>query len=217
MKTAWMAMLLLAAAGASQAGTPAASTTIYKYVDESGRVTYSNKPMKGATVVELEPLTTIVTPPAVLAAKSNFTISNDRGTPPASERPAQVEKASYTVDKPRAAIATVTPIGPTAMVTPDTQRSRDNDRRRILEDELAREQQSLERTRAAILEEQQNPQLVAAVRAAQAVSEPTPSQLAQMRDTLDKVSGRIRGLQATASDQEKNVDALKRELASIKS
>src|SRR4051812_7314461 len=106
MKTAWMAMLLLAAAGATQAGTTQAGTTIYKHVDESGRVTYSNKPMKGATVVELEPLTTIVTPPAVLAAKSNFTISNDRGTPPVAERAAHVEKAAYTVDRSRAGVAT---------------------------------------------------------------------------------------------------------------
>jgi hypothetical protein len=214
MKTAWMAMLLLVASGAAQAQ---GGTTIYKHVDESGRVTYSNKPMKGATVVELEPLTTIPTPPAVLAAKSNFTISNAQGTPPAAEPTPKLEKAAYTVDKPRAAIATVTPIGPTAMVSPDTQRSRDHDRRRILEEELAREEQSLARTRGALLEEQQNPQLVAAVRAAQQASDPTPSQLAQMRNTLDKVSGRIRGLQATAAEQEKNVDALKRELAAIKS
>jgi hypothetical protein len=214
MKTALMAMLLLFVGHAS--AQPA--TTIYKHVDESGRVTYSNKPMKGAMVVDLEPLTTIPTPPAVLAAKSNFTISNDHGTPPpAPERAPQLEKAAYTVDKPRAAVATVTPIGPTAMVSPDTQRSRDGDRRRILESELTREEQSLARTRASILEEQQNPQLVAAVRAAQQATDPTPSQLAQMRETLDKVSGRIRGLQATAVEQEKNVDALKRELAAIKS
>jgi hypothetical protein len=212
MKTAWMAMLWLAAAATAQAAGPQAGSTIYKLVDESGRVTYSNKPMKGATVVELEPLSTIPTPPAVIAAKSTIPISNDKGTPPAQP---QIEKASYTVDKPRA-VAIVTPL-PTAMVSSDTQRSRDNDRRRILEEELAREEQSLERTRAALMEEQQNPRLIAAVRAAQQAADPTPSQLAQLREDLDKVSGRIRGLQATASEQEKNVEALKRELAAIKS
>ena len=36
-----------------------AQTTIYKHVDDSGRVTYSNKPMKGAVTLDLEPLTTI--------------------------------------------------------------------------------------------------------------------------------------------------------------
>ena len=53
MKLVWIASLALCA-------TPViAQTTIYKHVDESGHVTYSNKPMKGATVMELEPITII--------------------------------------------------------------------------------------------------------------------------------------------------------------
>ena len=60
MKTVWIASLAMAAA------MPAAfaQSTIYKHVDESGRVTYSNKPMKGAAVMDLEPLTTIPASPA---------------------------------------------------------------------------------------------------------------------------------------------------------
>jgi hypothetical protein len=69
MKTVLIASLAVAFSTAALA-----ETTIYKLVDESGRVTYSNKPMKGATVVELEPITTLPTPPAVLSAKSNFTL-----------------------------------------------------------------------------------------------------------------------------------------------
>jgi Domain of unknown function (DUF4124) len=190
-----------------------AETTIYKHVDESGRVTYSNKPIKGGTVVELEPLTTIPTPPAVLAAKANFTLSDANGSP-------RIEKASLTVDKPARAkpVAVVTPIGPTAMlsVDVDTQKKRDGDRRRILEQELGVEQQSLERVRASIREEQQNPQLVAAVHALQQAGDASPSQMAQMRNDLDRVSGRIRGLQATASEHEQNVEALHKELAALK-
>ena len=59
MKTVCIACL--AAALASPAW---AQTTIYKLVDENGHTTYSNKPMKGATVVDLEPLTTIPSTPA---------------------------------------------------------------------------------------------------------------------------------------------------------
>jgi len=59
MKTVWIASL------AAALSSPVwAQSTIYKHVDDSGRVTYSNKPMKGAVVVDLEPLTTIPSSPA---------------------------------------------------------------------------------------------------------------------------------------------------------
>ena len=209
MKTGSVAM---AAIAAMCCATALADTTIYKHVDDSGRVTYSNKPMKGATVVELEPLTTIPTPPAVLAAKNNFTLSDANGTP-------KVQKASYTIEKPQdKKVAIVTPIGPTAMLSVDaqTQRKRDEDRRRILEQELAAEEQSLEHVRASMVEEQRNPQLVAAVRALQQANDATPAQLVLLRNDLDKSSGRIRGLQSTAADHEQNIEALKKELAALK-
>src|SRR5260221_5965886 len=57
MRTVWIASLAAALAGSAWA-----QTTIYKLVDESGRTTYSNKPMKGATIVELDPLTTFTAP-----------------------------------------------------------------------------------------------------------------------------------------------------------
>ena len=197
MKTGSVAMAVIAAMCCCGV---LADTTIYKHVDESGRVTYSNKPMKGATVVELEPLTTIPTPPAVLAAKSNFTLSDANGSP-------HVQKASLTIDKPqeKKPVAIVLPIGPTAMLSVDTQtqKKRDEDRRRILQQELA-------------AEEQRNPQLVAAVRALQQANDAAPSQLAQLRNDLDKSSGRIRGLQSTAADHEQNIEALKKELAALK-
>jgi len=151
----------------------------------------------------------------VIAAKSNFTVSDANGSPPP-----RIEKASLSVDKPLKpkAVALVSPIGPTAMLSVDsqTQKKRDDDRRRILEQELATEQQSLERVRASLREEQQNPQLVAAVRAAQQAVDPSPSQLVQLRNDLDKASGRIRGLQATATEHEQNIEALRKEIGALK-
>jgi hypothetical protein len=208
MKTVLMASLAIAFSA-----TALAQTTIYKHVDDSGRVTYSNKPIKGASVVDLEPLTTIATPPAVIATAkgSNFTISNDKGSPPA------IEKASLTVDRPAKAVAIVTPI-PTTLASVDTQvqKKRDNERRRILEQELAQEEETLGTVRGSIQQEQQNPMLVAAVRSAQQASDPSPAQLAEMRNALDKASGRIRGLQATAAEHEKNIEALRKELGALK-
>lgn len=48
--------------GLAQSAGQAPSTTIYKLVDESGKVTYSNLPMKGAVKVELDPITTMSLP-----------------------------------------------------------------------------------------------------------------------------------------------------------
>jgi hypothetical protein len=178
-----------------------AQTTIYKHTDESGRVTYSNRPMKGAVVLELEPLSTLsnfvapATAPGAAAAK---------GTNKAGAKP------DVAVVAPRAAPVT------TASIDRETQKGRDEVRRRILEDELAQEEKALAEARKALLEERQNPTLIAAVRVAQQASDPTPAQQAEMRANIDRASGRIRGLQATVAEHEKNVEALKKELGALK-
>lgn len=191
MKIVWMAGL----AAVAMSGAAWSQSTIYKHVDESGRVTYTNKPMKGATVMELDPITTIPATPAPAA-------------PIAVKAVARVEVVDR-ADKPA--------VQPTlAAIEPQVQRKRDNDRRRILEEELTREEQTLTQVRDSILQEQQNPQLVAAVRAMQQANEPSPTQMAEMRGNIEKASGRIRGLQATVAEHEKNIEALKKELGALK-
>ena len=194
MKVVWIAGLALMASSA------VAQSTIYKHVDDSGRVTYSNKPMKGAVVLDLEPLTVIQSAPAPVAAKAS----------------AHVEKSEAAPREAKPAVATVTPVPTLAAVEPSVQRRRDDDRRRILEDELAREEQSLTTARDSLTQEQQNPALVAAVRNAQQAVDPSPAQLAEFRSTIDKASGRIRGLQSTVAEHEKNIEALKKELGALK-
>ena len=191
MKIVWMAGLAVALSGAAWA-----ETTIYKHVDENGRVTYSNKPMKGATVLELDPITTIPATPAVAVAP-----------PPAAKAVATLER----LDKP-AAVATPT----LASIDANVQKRRDNDRRKILEEELTREEDSLAEARASISQEQQNPTLVAAVRAMQTTQDPSAAQLVEMRNNIEKASGRIRGLQSTVAEHEKNIEALKKELGALK-
>lgn len=202
MKSLWFAGLALVATS-----TAFAQSTIYKHVDASGRVTYSNKPMKDATVVELEPLTTIPsTPLGVLRAQ-----------PGAADKAAVAKVEANAELKPSVAI--VTPLPQTvasARIDTGTQKRRDEARRRILSEELEREEQMLSETRRSLLSEQQNPELVAAVRLAQQATDPTPSQLAEFRRNIDKASGRIRGLQATVAEHEKNIEALKKELGALK-
>ena len=194
MKIVWIASLAVAATTSTFA-----QTTIYKQVDESGRVTYSNKPMKGATVMELEPITLIPGLPSSAVAHTRAVATLDR------------------VDTPKPAPSAAAPALPTlASIEPQVQRKRDDDRRRILEDELQREEQSMNEVRSSLTQEQQNPVLIAAVRAAQQASDPTPSQIVEMRNSIDKASGRIRGLQATVAEHEKNIEALKKELGALK-
>ena len=190
MKIVWIAGLAVAMSSAAWA-----QTTIYKHVDENGRVTYTNKPMKGATVLELDPITTIPATPALAIAPA-----------PAAKAVATLER----LDKPAAAAPTL------ASIDANVQKRRDNDRRKILEEELTREEDSLAEARASISQEQQNPTLVAAVRTMQTTAEPSPAQLAEMRSNIEKASGRIRGLQSTVADHEKNIEALKKELGALK-
>ena len=194
MKTVWIASFAVALA------SPAvAQTTIYKLVDDNGRVTYSNKPMKGAVVVELEPITTIPATPA--------------GNMVAQPRPAASPEKAEARAEAKPAVAIVTPL---ASVDPQLQKRRDDGRRKILESELEREEQSLAGLRKTLAEEQQNPQLIAAVRMAQQAAEPTASELLEFRKNIDKASGRIRGLQSTVAEHEKNIEALKKELGALK-
>ncbi|HUP97040.1 MAG TPA: DUF4124 domain-containing protein [Usitatibacter sp.] len=208
MKTVWIAAVALLASPSAFA-----QTTIYKYVDESGRITYSNKPMKGGVVIDLEPLTTIPgTPAGVLV--------NRAGAAPAATP--VMEKSDEPRAEARPAVAVVTPVpGAKAMlasvsVEPSLQKRRDSERRRILEDELKTEEEALTSVRNSLLLEQQNPQLIAAVRIAQQTADPSPAQLAEFRNNIEKASGRIRGLQATVAEHEKNVEALKKELGALK-
>jgi hypothetical protein len=196
MKTLWIGVAVSLASPLALA-----QATIYKHVDANGHVTYTNRPMKGATVLDLEPLVTMpgFTPPASPADKTAA-----RALEKLSVKPA------VAVVTPRALPTTV------ASIDRDTQKGRDEVRRKILEDELAQEEQSLVQARKALLEERQNPTLIAAVRVAQQATDPTPAQQAEMRAAIDKASGRIRGLQATVAEHEKNVEALKKELGGQK-
>ena len=198
MKTVWIASAALMCAPVL------AQTTIYKLVDDSGHVTYSNKPMKGATVVELDPITTIPTPPEVALVRASLGVS----------RPADTASSNM---ESKSAVATLTPL-PTSLAAVDlqTQKRRDDTRRHILEDELQKEQESLDIARTSLTREQQNPELVAAVKLAQNADNPTPAQQVAFRVGIDKVSGRIRGLQATVSEHEKNIEALRKELGALK-
>jgi Domain of unknown function (DUF4124) len=197
MKTVWIASLAIAASTSAFA-----QTTIYKHVDDGGHITYSNKPMKGAIVMELDP---IMVMPATPVA-----------TPMAQKAANLVERSDARADA-KPAVANLAPVKTSlASIEPQVQKRRDGDRRKILEQELRQEEDSLTSAHDALVQEQQNPMLIAAVRVAQQAAEPTPSQMVEFRANIDKASGRIRGLQATVAEHEKNIEALNKELGALK-
>jgi hypothetical protein len=207
-----MRMLWIAAVAVLSSPVALAQVTIYKHVDDQGRTTYSNKPMKGATVLDLEPLTTIPGSPSgsLQPAAPNIVIAvPEKGDAKPEMKPA----VALVVPLPAGARAQPQTL---ASVDTNTQKRRDDTRRKILDQELQEEEKLLADARQNLSSEQQNPILIAAVRVAQQATDPTPSQQAEFRKNIDKASGRIRGLQATVAEHEKNVEALRKELGALK-
>lgn len=219
MKKLWIAGLVALASTSSLA-----QSVIYKHIDASGRITYSNKPMKDATVVELEPITTIPATPAGMLqpqpapeARPPAKVAAPAITPARSVETTAEAKADNI--KPAVAIVSAVPAASAASfakIESSVQKKRDEERRKILAEELDREEQMLTSVRKSLVDEQQNPDLIAAVRLVQNTAEPTATQQLDLRQKLDKASGRIRGLQATVAEHEKNIEALKKELGAFK-
>lgn len=219
MKKLWIAGLVALASTSALA-----QSVIYKHIDASGRITYSNKPMKDATVVELEPITTIPATPAGMLqpqpapeARPPAKVAAPAITPARSVETTAEAKADNI--KPAVAIVSAVPAASAASfakIESSVQKKRDEERRKILAEELDREEQMLTSVRKSLTDEQQNPDLIAAVRLVQNTAEPTAAQQLDLRQKLDKASGRIRGLQATVAEHEKNIEALKKELGAFK-
>lgn len=144
-----LALLILAALLA----LPAAAE-IYKYVDENGRITYTNVPKKGAKKLDLDPIS---------AAKTR----NNTG-------PATFPK-----------------------IDNQTQKKRDDQRKQILQEELATEEKSLADAKTA-LRDGESQRLGDEVR------------------NYPKYLDRIKKLKDNVALHEKNIEALKRELGELK-
>ena len=134
---------------------------IYKFVDERGRVTYSNIPTKGARKLYLDPVTVV----------------------PAT--------------KTKTAVSSITPSN-FPKVAADTQKARDEVRRRILEDELAEELKLLSESKETLVEAE-------VARGDKDASKLPAKYLERMQQLRDSMSLHV-----------KNIQALKIEIANLK-
>lgn len=110
----------------------AVASTIYRYVDKDGNVTFTNMPMPGAQAINITPANTDGAAPG-------------KAAPRAAPRPRQ---PAANVQVPS--------------VDAGTQRNRDEGRRRILQSELDNEQQALGEARQALAEARRKPGMAAA-------------------------------------------------------
>lgn len=141
----------------------ASADTLYKCMDDSGVVLYTNQKgsARNCTILSRElPITTLAAPPPRTAQRNAPTPANF----------------------PR--------------VDGDTQRGRDNDRRKILEQEFATEQQNLDKAKKALAE----------------------GEATRLGDekSYQKYLDRVQDLREGVALHERNIEALKRELANLK-
>ena len=160
-------LLLLAAcvAGGAQA-------EIYKCVEESGRVTYSNAQSKNCTRLNVGPPNAVPSPKP--SASPNASSNGSRNASPG--------------DFPR--------------VDSGTQRARDDDRRRILDQEMANEQSALEAARKSLLDEEGKIQYQRNVSPNSVSAAQANVRLQQHRDQI--------------ALHERNIEALRKEIANLR-
>lgn len=205
----------------------AAVTTIYKLVDESGRITYSNLPLKGATVVDLEPLTVIPAstqvgiPPASSRASTqpNININTAEGSNslPASAALAStsaIAAAVVTTAIPSAGTIALAPPSSLPNVDTGTQKRRDDMRRKILEDEMRAEEKQLAEAVISLNAHESDRTVITLMR--NAAEKGTPAAYAEARRNYDLREEKLKSFQESISTHEKNVTALKKELAALK-
>lgn len=147
---------------------PSVHAVLCKYVDDSGHVTYSDSPVRGAkqsSCFEAPP------PPPSPAGNRAMT-----APPPATAQPA--------------------PPGGLPNVDPNTQKRRDDSRRKILEEELAVEEKAL----------------------AQARKELADGEATRLGDerNYQRYLDRVQGLKDRVTQHERNIAALKQELSNLR-
>lgn len=219
----------------------AASTVIYKHVDEQGRVTYANAPIKGGVRVELEPLTIIPsTPTGSLRNTSASAAPAPTPAPVAAVVPVKTSPATTAVPAP-IQVASVMPLSSamrvqqTSLPAPQkgsgataseavnqlTLQRRDEARNSLLESELQSGEKMLAAARAQLAEEQKQSASIRAMRArfsnsADTATAQKPLIAPEMRAEIERHFERVRNLQDQVAMHENQLQGLREKLASAR-
>ena len=207
--------------------------TIYKFVDESGRVTYANSPIKGGTKVNLEPLTVLQSSPGAaqnsVPAPRAIPVAKVTSVPSPSSAANTVPAAFATTAV--AAVATAAPAAtpPTIIAALDTgerkheqtQQRLADARQRILQSEIQAEEKSLDAARAALADEQRRSNEVRTMRAsfAATATSATPTKpliSPEVRAEIERHFERVRNLQDQVSMHENSIGSLRTALVASK-
>ena len=215
-------------------GFAQSAQTIYKFVDENGRVTYANSPIKGGTKLDLEPLTIIQSSPGSSNAQPpstrNIPVAKVTSVPSPSysiaAAPLALMNVSATSNVPIAmSEPAITASPPTIIASLDSnekiQQRRAEVRLRILQSEIQVEEKSLSEARAALAEEQRRSGEIRTMRAsfstnAQTATAQKPLISPEVRTEIERHFERIRNLQDQVAMHEGNIGALREEMIAKK-
>ncbi len=152
-------------ASALSLATPAGAE-MYKYVDEQGRVTYSNKPIKGGKKVDLPEISTMPAP---------------KPAAPAAAKPAKSDTA---------------------------------DRRKELEEQIAKAEKALADAKQAYKEGEENPEMWRRTKTVTG-ADGKAKQVTQTGRNVAAYEDKMKRLQENVDLQQKTLDKLKADLAAL--
>ena len=203
--------------------------TIYKFVDENGRVTYANSPIKGGTKLDLEPLTVIqgkagapaaqTPPPRAIPVAKVVSVSSPAYVAAAATQTAfAVNAVNLLPTEAATPIPAPPPITIAALDSADkAQQRRMEIRQRILQSEIQAEEKSLGEARVALGEEQKRSGEVRTMRASfalttVAVTANKPLISPEVRAEIEHHFERVRNLQDQVAMHEGNIAAMREEM-----
>ncbi len=211
----------------------AQGVVVYKHIDTDGRVTYSNSPIKGAQVVELQPLMTmpavsnrqlqakslVANPPSVSSTSNQIdtTLQTAKLSPTTNTMPTPVPSyagaTSATILQPPA-LAVVSPHRNSALnggISAATlaQQRRDDVRRRIFEGEVEAEEQLLREANDALVAEQSRSPAIRALHASLASQQTYSDTLTESKALISRHFERVRALQDQVDMHQHNLLALR--------
>jgi hypothetical protein len=175
--------------------------TIFKHVDENGKVTYTNYPVRGGVKLEIDLVT-------IVSASSPASISGSAVAPSGGAPRVAAPKGDGSVQP--ASAASVAALSVPA-VDRQTQVKRDDMRRRILEQELKQEETQFSEAKTKLADEQKTLDSLKTL-----ILQLGTAKSADATKAQTQTAERMANLKVALADHERNLDAIRKELGALK-